>query len=133
MGTLSCCVWWAVAGLLTGTLLSWLLHSLFMGRAQPASVDAKTRQDQLEAIEGIGPKIAAVLRNSGIYTFAQLAERAPADLRALLDKAGSRFDLARTDTWSLQAKLLADGDILRFIELIERLKGGGDLSKENDR
>ena len=122
METFFCCIWWAVAGLLAGTLLSWLLHSLFMGRTQPVSVDAKTRQDQLEAVEGIGPKIAAVLRSVEIFTFAQLANRTPSELRALLDKAGSRFDLAHTDTWPRQAKLLADGDILGFIELIERLK-----------
>lgn len=132
MGTFVCCIWWAVAGLVVGTLLSWLLHSLFARRESVVSAGAMARQDQLEAVEGIGPKIAAVMRNAGILTFAQLANRKPAELRALLDNAGPQFDLAHTDTWPRQAKLLADGDILAFIDLIQRLKGGVDKSLKHD-
>jgi predicted flap endonuclease-1-like 5' DNA nuclease len=152
MGILACYSIPFVVGLIVGTVLSWLLHRLWShygstgGNDQrprpvtptpsgsttqsPPQYSPKSHDDQLEAIEGIGVEIAKFLRSCNIRTFADLANKSADDLRALLDKAGDRFALARTDTWPRQAKLLADGKILEFMELTRGLIGGVDPSKK---
>jgi predicted flap endonuclease-1-like 5' DNA nuclease len=63
--------------------------------------------DDLEVIEGIGPKIAELLYAAGVKTFAQLASAAPARIQAVLDAAGANFKLADPGTWPDQADLAA--------------------------
>lgn len=64
--------------------------------------------DNLEVIEGIGPKIAGVLREAGIVTFTQLAKEEPENIRVILAKAGIR--LVDPASWPEQAKLAAEGN-----------------------
>lgn len=78
--------------------------------------------DDLEIIEGIGPKIASLLKDNGITTFAQLANEYPSHIKEILEKAGLR--LADPTTWPDQAKLAASGDQEGLKVLQERLKGG---------
>ena len=59
--------------------------------------------DNLEIIEGIGPKIADLLRADGITTFYKLSNSTPALIRAILDKAGPTFRIAEPGTWPEQA------------------------------
>jgi predicted flap endonuclease-1-like 5' DNA nuclease len=66
------------------------------------------RDDQLEIIEGIGPKIADLLRAQGVTTFRQLAETSPERLRVILDAAGPAYRIADPGTWPEQAALAAD-------------------------
>jgi predicted flap endonuclease-1-like 5' DNA nuclease len=82
----------------------------------------ETRVDDLEVIEGIGPKIASVLRQAGITTFAQLAKEEPGNLKLILEKAGIR--LADPASWPEQAKLAAEEDREGLKALQDRLKGG---------
>ena len=82
----------------------------------------ETRVDDLEVIEGIGPKIASVLREAGITTFAQLAREEPGNLQVILEKAGMR--LADPASWPTQAKLAAEEDREGLKALQARLKGG---------
>ncbi len=70
---------------------------------------AAPEADDLEKIEGIGPKIAEVLTEAGIATFAQLAEAAPEQIREILDNAGSQFAAHDPATWPKQAELAAAG------------------------
>ncbi|MBL8327849.1 MAG: DUF4332 domain-containing protein [Rubrivivax sp.] len=63
--------------------------------------------DDLEVIEGIGPKIAELLRKAGIDSFAQLAEATPEQIQPILDAAGPNFKLADPHTWPEQAALCA--------------------------
>ena len=63
--------------------------------------------DDLEIIEGIGPKIAEVLHADGITTFMQLAQATPEQIRVFLDKAGPNYRLADPGTWPEQAELAA--------------------------
>lgn len=63
--------------------------------------------DDLEIIEGIGPKIAELLRADGITTFHQLADTSPEHIRGILDKAGPNFRVADPGTWPEQADLAA--------------------------
>lgn len=85
------------------------------------SIDV-TQVDDLELIEGIGPKIASVLREAGISTFAQLAREEPGNLKMILEKAGMR--LADPASWPGQAKLAAEEDREGLKALQDRLKGG---------
>jgi predicted flap endonuclease-1-like 5' DNA nuclease len=89
-------------------------------RIEPAAATP----DDLTRIEGIGPKIAEILKSGDIRTFAELAHTAVPRLLALLEAAGPRYRLARPDTWSEQAGLLARGDEAGFAALAAALRGG---------
>jgi large subunit ribosomal protein L21 len=78
--------------------------------------------DDLEAIEGIGPKIAGVLKAAGVVTFADLAAADTNRLTEILQAANVR--LADPTTWPEQAQLAAEGKWGEFKALQESLKGG---------
>lgn len=81
--------------------------------------------DDLKVIEGIGPKIAEVLKLAGIQTFAQLAEADPRAISKILEDADPRLArLGDPTTWPVQAKLAAAGDQAGLKALQESLKGG---------
>jgi predicted flap endonuclease-1-like 5' DNA nuclease len=88
-------------------------------RAAAADIPLK---DDLVQIEGIGPKIAALLNTHGIHAFRQLADADLDELNRLLDQA--RLAFADPSSWPEQARLadLKDWDALS--ELQARLKGG---------
>ena len=65
--------------------------------------------DDLEIIEGVGPKIAELLRKEGVATFARLAAMTPSEIRAILERGGPDFRLTDPDTWPEQADLAARG------------------------
>jgi len=78
--------------------------------------------DDLEVIEGIGPKIASVLQAAGITSFAELAATDVERLNEILQEANLR--LAHAETWPEQAGLAAAGKWDEFNALTEQLKGG---------
>jgi predicted flap endonuclease-1-like 5' DNA nuclease len=63
--------------------------------------------DDLTKIEGIGPKISAALRSSGVTAFADLAALQIDHLKQMLREAGIR--IAYPETWPEQAGLAASG------------------------
>lgn len=73
-----------------------------------APVPVPPAVDNLAMIEGIGPKIAAVLQAAGITTFAHLAETELGELQQIVRDAGLR--MVQVDTWPEQARLAADGE-----------------------
>ncbi len=93
--------------------------------AEPVALAAEMPDlpDDLKIIEGIGPKIASLLNEAGISTFAQLAAANVADLRLLLEKAGLQH-IADPGTWPEQAALAARGDVQGLAALQDSLKGG---------
>jgi predicted flap endonuclease-1-like 5' DNA nuclease len=81
--------------------------------------------DDLERIEGIGPKISSVLQAAGITTFAQLAETEVDRIKQILGEANPNLlRLADPTTWPEQAKLAAEGKWDEFQRLQDGLKGG---------
>ncbi len=72
-------------------------------------VPADGREDELERVEGIGPKMAAALRAAGITTFAQLSNTTEPELHTAVEAAGLPF-APSIPTWAKQAALLARGD-----------------------
>jgi large subunit ribosomal protein L17 len=85
---------------------------------------ATTSGDDLTIIEGVGPKIAELLNNAGITTFAQLADADDTIVQQVLTEAGSRFNVHDATTWNEQAALARDGKLDELKELQDRLKGG---------
>jgi predicted flap endonuclease-1-like 5' DNA nuclease len=79
----------------------------------PSSSKAKTpkksEKDKLTKIEGIGPKIAELLNESGIFTFADLAKAKVGTLDKILKAAGPRFSFHKPNSWPKQARLARDG------------------------
>jgi ribosomal protein L30 len=90
--------------------------------AQAEASAPPSATDDLEVIEGIGPKIAGVLREAGINSFAELAAADKERLAEILHGANLRS--ASSETWAEQAGLAAAGDFDGLKELQERLKGG---------
>ncbi|HHM20918.1 MAG TPA: 30S ribosomal protein S6 [Bacteroidetes bacterium] len=99
-------------------------------KAEPVETPVrKSRQpvrqpDNLKRIEGIGPKIAEVLRSSGITTFEKLAGMTPTQIKAVLTAAGDRFSFQDPTTWPAQADLAAKGKWDELKKWQEELKGG---------
>ncbi len=146
MSGLGCCFWWFVFGLLLGWLASWLIGRM-IGKgttesAEPMPVAAPppkqkvdyaaaeaagfrvTGDDNLEIIEGIGPKIAHLLRTHGVDSFDTLAGMQVSAIQEILTRAGWHYDLARPDTWSEQASLAASNRWEDLHKLQEELIGG---------
>lgn len=86
---------------------------------EPSAPDAA---DDLTIVEGIGPKIAGVLNDAGIHSFADLAATDVERLSEILAAANLR--LAAPDTWPEQAGLAAAGDLDGLKALQDQLKGG---------
>ncbi len=80
------------------------------------------QHDDLTIVEGIGPKISALLGAAGINTFAQLAAADEGRLREILLEA--RLRMADPRTWPEQARLAAEGDWEGLKTLQRQLKAG---------
>ncbi|MBC7891107.1 MAG: 50S ribosomal protein L27 [Sphingobacteriaceae bacterium] len=80
--------------------------------------------DDLELIEGIGPKIAGLLTEAGISTFAQLAETSVEKIQEILDAAGSNYAIANPATWPKQSALAAAGKMDELKTLQDELTAG---------
>ncbi len=92
-------------------------------KAAPAKV-TKVAADDLKKIEGVGPKIAELLKAGGIVTFADLAKAKVSAVKAILDAAGPKFQMHDPATWAEQAKLAAAGKWEDLSKLQDKLKGG---------
>lgn len=82
------------------------------------------KQDDLKAVEGIGPKIESLLHDDGIKTWKQLSEAPVTRLQKILDDAGKRFKLAAPGTWPKQAGLAHEGKWDELEALQDVLNGG---------
>jgi predicted flap endonuclease-1-like 5' DNA nuclease len=87
-------------------------------------VVTKTTEDDLTKIEGIGPKIAGLLKADGIATFEKLSKSKVTAIQAILDKAGKRYAVHNPATWADQAKLAAKGDWAGLKKWQDELNGG---------
>jgi predicted flap endonuclease-1-like 5' DNA nuclease len=92
-------------------------------KAKVASVVAKAADD-LTKIEGIGKKIAELLKAENISTFSDLSKATPKKLKSILDAAGNKFSMHEPATWPKQAKLAASEKWEELKKLQSDLKGG---------
>ena len=89
----------------------------------PATAVA-AKPDDLTKIEGIGKKIAELLKNAEIESFEQLSKSTPKKIKAILEAAGSKFKVHDPATWPKQAKLASAGKWEELKKLQAELKGG---------
>ncbi len=82
------------------------------------------RPQDLQLVEGIGPKIAALLIENNVNDLGQLAVTPVERLREILAGAGRRFRLADPGTWPRQAQLAAAGEWAALTQLQTELKAG---------
>jgi predicted flap endonuclease-1-like 5' DNA nuclease len=80
-------------------------------------------KDNLQLLEGIGPKIAEALNKAGVMTFAQLASMEPPALEKIVRDAGVRM-VGHGETWPQQARLAADGKFDELKALQAQLSSG---------
>jgi predicted flap endonuclease-1-like 5' DNA nuclease len=88
----------------------------------PMVVHAPYKQDDLKAVEGIGPKIETLLKAHGIKTWGDLAKATPTEIREILARGGERFALANPESWPDQAALARDGrwdDLKNFQSVLD--------------
>lgn len=93
-------------------------------KAAPNRTPQKTANDELTRIEGIGPKIAALLSDAGIRSFKQLAALEVDALKRIVTDGGVLFREKVAVTWSEQAKLATNGKWDALTKLQAKMKGG---------
>ncbi|WP_417319524.1 hypothetical protein [Erythrobacter aureus] len=93
-------------------------------RMQPAvgaAIQPDASGDDLTRIKGLGPKLAATLRDLGVTTFAQIAAWDEAGIDRIDSQLGRFQGRIRRDDWVGQAQLLAQGDDAGFAERYGKL------------
>ena len=91
----------------TGTLKHWKIRFHY------------EREDDLKIIEGIGPKIEAILKEASLYSFVDLAATTPSAIKSILVAESDAYQLHEPESWPRQAMLAAQG---KWVEL-EAFKG----------
>lgn len=84
----------------------------------------KWKQDDLKAVEGIGPKIEGLFHAAGIKTWKALSEASVDSLKDILKVAGDRYRLADPGTWPEQARMANEGLWDKLNEYQDFLQGG---------
>ena len=93
-------------------------------KARTVKKAAKAEGDKLTVIEGIGPKTQAALYNSGITTYAQIANASADDLHRIVKVENNVQIVGDAATWPKQAQYLVDGDADGLKTYQDKLVGG---------
>ena len=91
---------------------------------EAAAAPVAAGADDLKKIEGIGPKIAQLLNDAGIMTFAELANTSADRVKEILEAAGSRYKMHDPTTWGQQSQMAADGKWAELKAWQDVLDGG---------
>lgn len=97
------------------------------GAVNLADVDRGTygaffSSDNLQVVEGVGPKVEAILKGNGIQDWSALAAKSPDQLRAILKD--NKLQMMNPDSWPKQAALAAAGKWDELSEFQKFLDGG---------
>ena len=76
---------------------------------QKAAVAVAEPSDDLTQLHGIGPRIASILNDGGITSYAQLEHSNGGDLRQIIATGGA-LPPASIDSWPTQASYASRGD-----------------------
>lgn len=117
-------LWLALGFFFLMVVVGWLVSRNQKPEAEPLHEhhEEHAAEDDLVSLEGIGPKVAQVLKEAGITTFAALAEADTAKVQEILNAAG--LQMMNPAGWIEQAKLAAKGDLEGLKKLQDELKGG---------
>ncbi|MBK8455195.1 MAG: hypothetical protein WAQ53_06195 [Thiofilum sp.] len=78
--------------------------------------------DNLRKLEGITPRIEALLNEAGIRNYQTLSQKSLKDLKQILSAAGEQFKQIDPQTWPFQAELAAKGEWNRLQDYQTYLK-----------
>jgi predicted flap endonuclease-1-like 5' DNA nuclease len=123
-------LWVALGFFAVMVVVGWLVSRNKKQEAEPAHEHHEEHheehtahaEDDLTILEGVGPKVAKVLKEAGITTFAALAKADAAKVQAVLNAAG--LQMMNPAGWIEQAELAAKGDTEGLKKLQAELKGG---------
>lgn len=93
-----------------------------VGSGDDAEFYTSIKPNNLQIIEGIGPKMESVLNENGIATWSQLAAKTVAELQDILNKYGNRYQIIDPTIWLEQARLASGGKVDDLIKL-QKLDG----------
>ncbi len=128
--SLSWLLWVALGFFAIMVLVGWLVsrrkkpeeEQVHVSHEAHHAAETSAKPDDLILLEGIGPKVAGVLKQAGITTFAGLVEAGAEKVNAILGAAG--LQMMDSTGWIDQAKLAARGDWDGLQKLQAELKGG---------
>ena len=103
------------------------LSDAWDARVQPVVVEPMEEEnapEDLQTIEGIGPKIAFLLSTKSIDSLKKLAVSDVGYLKDILEEAGGTFGTHDPTTWPYQARLATEGKWQELNEYQSLLHGG---------
>jgi predicted flap endonuclease-1-like 5' DNA nuclease len=103
-------------------LLYWMREKTPAPVVKKVSSSVPTKKDDLTLVEGIGPKIQALLESNGIHTYGELAKSDAEKLRKIM--LDNNLRIADPTTWPKQGQLLAEGKMDELKAYQDKLKGG---------
>ena len=120
-------IWYVLVAVIVLLLIFWWINrrqDVTLDQPPQAAIQIQREQvpDDLQRIEGIGPKVSRVLNEAGITTFASLAKANPAQIQQVLNAAG--LQMMNPEGWIEQASLAARGDWEGLQRLQGELRGG---------
>jgi hypothetical protein len=120
---LSWLLWWVLGFFFLMVVIGWWQSGKKKPIEAPVHTHAETRHaDNLEIIEGIGPKVAKLLNATGIVSFDDLAHANPDKVAETLKAA--KLTMMDPAGWIEQAKLAAKGDMDGLKKMQDVMKGG---------
>ena len=90
--------------------------------AEAEAAKAALKGDDFRVIEGVGPKVTAILHDNGVFSYQDLAEKSYDELKALM--MANRQYLVKPHNWAKQAQLAADGKMEELEAFKAALKAG---------
>lgn len=125
--------WEIIIMLLISFLLGWFFRWLWDRSENPVIIVQedprpekyrKFTEENLQVVEGIGPKIEELLKNNGVMNWHMLAASPTESLKAILQKGGERFQMHDPSSWPDQAALAIEGKWVELEEYQVLLPGG---------
>ena len=90
--------------------------------SEDSGVTAEVQNDDLTKIYGLGGSMVESLQKEGIETYSALAELSLDRLREIVEADGTDQESVNEETWTKQARLLADGDFDALTDYVDGLR-----------
>ena len=113
------------------TLIDQDHHLISISSKVPESAFLGLVKDNLQIIEGIGPKMDEFLKGRGIEDWDGLADQNPDQLKTLLEAADSKYRIIDPATWPEQAALARDSKWYDLIDFQRKLSAGKELINDD--
>ena len=92
--------------------------------AAKAAYGKSITQDDLNIVEGIGPKIEELFHSFDIRTWKTLSETTVAKCQEVLDSGGERFKIHDPASWPMQARMCYENKWADLWKWQQEHKGG---------